>query len=348
METFWYIAVAFMLIVYVILDGFDLGAGIVHLFAAKEDQERRTILNAIGPVWDGNEVWLVAAGGTLYFAFPKVYASGFSGFYLPLIMILWLLMLRGIGIEFRSHINHPMWRSFWDGIFSFASAMLTILFGTALGNIVRGVHLNPDGYFFAPLWTTFTVGPEPGILDWYTILFGLAAFFTLAVHGANFLAMKTDGEVQANSRRISAQLMWLVLASAIVTLAATAWIQPVVWQNYVADKWGVLFPILAVGSMIGMIRYRRQDRDLAAFLCSGAFILSMGSATAFGLYPKFLISTANTQQSLTAYNTAAGNYSLSVGLIWWTFGILLACAYFVYLFYSFRGKTQLPAEGEGY
>ena len=151
MPTIWFMIVAVMVAMYVLLDGFDIGAGAVHLFIAKNDIERRTILRAIGPVWDGNEVWLLAAGGTLYFAFPLLYASSFSGFYLPLIMVLWLLMLRGIGIEFRNHIHDGMWTSAFDVIFSIASALLAIFLGAALGNVVRGVPLNADGYFFEPL-----------------------------------------------------------------------------------------------------------------------------------------------------------------------------------------------------
>lgn len=174
MEILWFCIVAFMIAMYVILDGFDLGAGILHLFVARSEEERRTVLGAIGPVWDGNEVWLVAAGGTLYFAFPLLYASSFSGFYLPLMIVLWLLMLRGLGIELRHHVDHPMWKAFWDSTFSIGSLLLAIFFGAALGNVVRGVPLNADGYFFEPLWTTFTVVPEAGILDWFTVKIGRA------------------------------------------------------------------------------------------------------------------------------------------------------------------------------
>src|SRR5579862_9163675 len=141
METFWFMIVAVMLAAYVILDGFDLGAGAIYLYAARTSQERRMILRAIGPVWDGNEVWLLAAGGTLYFAFPQLYASGFSGFYLPLMMVLWLLMLRAIGIEFRAHIENPVWQGFFDVVFCVSSALLAIFFGAALGNVIRGVPL---------------------------------------------------------------------------------------------------------------------------------------------------------------------------------------------------------------
>src|ERR1700686_3416967 len=162
MGTLWFCLVAGMITIYVLLDGFDLGAGAIHLLVAKTDEERRQILASIGPVWDGNEVWLLPAGGTLYFAFPALYASGFSGFYLPLMIVLWLLILRGISIEFRNHIDSPVWTPLWDVLFSFSSALLAIFYGAALGNVVRGVPLDADGYFFEPLWTNFRVGASPG------------------------------------------------------------------------------------------------------------------------------------------------------------------------------------------
>src|SRR6266568_848500 len=195
METLWFIIVAVMLTAYVVLDGFDLGAGVIYPFIAKTSDDRRRVLRAIGPVWDGNEVWLLAAGGTLYFAFPQLYASGFSGFYLPLMMVLWLLMLRGIGIEFRTHMEHPVWWSFFDFVFSISSLLLAIFFGAAIGNVVRGVPLNADGYFFEALWTNFRVGTYPGILDWYTVLTGVLAMVTLTVHGAHYIALKTEGSI---------------------------------------------------------------------------------------------------------------------------------------------------------
>src|SRR6202008_2554022 len=170
MESLWFAIVAFMVAAYVVLDGFDLGAGVIYLAAARTPEERRKIMRAIGTVWDGNEVWLLAAGGTLYFAFPLLYASSFSGFYLPLMMVLWLLMLRGIGIELRAHMENPVWRGFFDSVFCVSSILLCIFFGAALGNVVRGVPLAPDGYFFEPLWTNFQLGPHPGILDWYTVM----------------------------------------------------------------------------------------------------------------------------------------------------------------------------------
>src|SRR6516225_1580612 len=153
MDALWYAIVAGMLAVYVALDGFDFGAGILHRFVARTDMERRTVLAAIGSVWDGNEVWLIAAGGLLFMAFPKAYSASFSGFYLALMIVLWLLILRGVAIEFRSQQENPLWREFWDTTFAFSSALLAIVLGTALGNVVRGVPVDATGFFAIPLFT---------------------------------------------------------------------------------------------------------------------------------------------------------------------------------------------------
>src|SRR5271154_4264294 len=155
MGAIWFCLVALMIAVYVLLDGVDLGAGAIHLLVAKTDDERRQVLASIGPVWDGNEVWLLAAGGTMYFAFPSLYASGFSGFYLPLIMVLWLLIVRGASIEFRNHIRSDVWQPMLDFLFCASSLSLAVFYGAALGNVVRGVPLDATGYFFEPLWTNF-------------------------------------------------------------------------------------------------------------------------------------------------------------------------------------------------
>src|SRR5258708_776013 len=197
----WFWLVAIMITGYVVLDGFDLGAGVLHLLIGKTDQERRTVLRTIGPVWDGNEVWLIAGGGTLYFAFPWLYAASFSGFYLPLIIVLWLLIIRGIGVELRGHIDSPVWQGLFDGCFGISSILLTIFYGVALGNVIRGVPLQKDGYFFLPVWTSWRIGPEPGIVDWYTVIAGLVALVALTLHGAHYVALKTSGDARGSSRR---------------------------------------------------------------------------------------------------------------------------------------------------
>ena len=175
MGNVWFCLVALMLTVYVVLDGFDLGAGAIHLFVARTDAERRQVIRSIGPVWDGNEVWLLAAGGTLYFAFPLLYASSFSGFYLPLMMVLWLFVLRGVAVEFRSHVEGPIWTGFWDAVFWLASLLLAVFFGAALGNVVRGVPLDSPVRFIEPLWSIILIGRENGIMHSYTIVVGVKA-----------------------------------------------------------------------------------------------------------------------------------------------------------------------------
>lgn len=345
METIWFILVALMLAVYVALDGFDLGAGIIHLFVAQTDSERRLVLRSIGPVWDGNEVWLLAAGGTLYFAFPVLYASGFSGFYLPLMIVLWLLILRGVSIELRNHIANPVWQPFWDVVFALASALLAIFYGVALGNVVRGVPLDQNGWFFEALWTDFSLGPTPGILDWYTILVGLSAFVALTLHGALWVGMKTDDPVSARARHIAYGGWWGVAAFTVLLTVVTFRVQPQVLESFTARPWGVVFPVLAVAAVIAVWWYLVSHQDKRAFLASCAYLLGMLASVAFGLYPMVLPASTNPAWSLTIYNTKAGAYGLKIGLVWWMIGMALAGAYFVWTYRNFAGKVRLDDEG---
>src|SRR5262245_606374 len=226
METLWFVIVSGMLAVYVVLDGFDFGVGILHRLVAHTDDERRTALAAIGPVWDGNEVWLIAAGGVLFMAFPKVYSASFSGFYLALMIVLWLLILRGVAIESRSHQPNPLWREFWDTVFSLASTLLAIVLGTSLGNLIRGVPVDQSGFFAMPLFTDFRPGSEPGIFDWYTLLVGLFSLCILAGHGALYLAWKTTGPVHVRSQAWARRAWLTVLPLWLVVTLATVWIRP--------------------------------------------------------------------------------------------------------------------------
>jgi len=346
METLWFMIIAVMVAAYVVLDGFDLGAGAIYLGAAKTNDDRRKILRAIGPVWDGNEVWLLAAGGTLYFAFPLLYASSFSGFYLPLMMVLWLLMLRGIGIELRAHMENPVWVGFFDLIFCGSSILLAIFFGAALGNVVRGVPLRADGYFFEPLWTNFRASGDTGILDWYTVLTGVIALVTLTTHGSLYVAVKTDGELNQRTRSIALWMCPVQLILTIVGLVATCYVQPTVLDNYRQHASGYLIPVIVLGSLGVMIYAIRKEQDKIAFVGSAVYIVGMLVGAAFALYPMVLPASTNPAYSLTIYNTAAGRHGLTVGFTWWALGMILAVGYFALLFRMFRGKVRL--EGEGY
>jgi cytochrome d ubiquinol oxidase subunit II len=344
MAGLWFWIVAVMVAAYVVLDGFDLGAGAIYLFIAKTNDERRRVLRSIGPVWDGNEVWLLAAGGTLYFAFPQLYASSFSGFYLPLMVVLWLLMLRAIGIELRGHVDTKIWQDFFDVVFSLSSILLAVFFGAALGNVIRGVPLDSTGYFFEPLWTDFKLGPKTGILDWYTVLTGVVALVTLTAHGAYYVALKTDQDLGRRARGV-ALLCWpLQFFLTFSTLVATYFIRPDIMVNYENHKIGLLVPVVVVASLGVMLWANPKGKETLAFLASSLYIVFMLVGAAFALYP-VVLPARDHQFDLTIYNTAAGIHGLNVGLVWWTLGAVLAVAYFVFIYHKFRGKVQL---GEGH
>ncbi len=335
----WFWLVAVMITAYVVLDGFDLGAGVLHLLIARTDPERRTVIRTIGPVWDGNEVWLIAGGGTLYFAFPLLYASGFSGFYLPLMIVLWLLILRGIGIELRMHLESIVWRGFFDGCFAISSLLLTIFYGAALGNVIRGVPLNKEGYFFLPLWTNWRPGAEPGILDWYTVIAGVLALIALTIHGAHYVAVKTSGDLNLRARRVAAALWPALALVTLLSLWATLSVRPELLTNYRRYPFLFVIPVAVALSLAAMFLHRRRSNDKAAFLASSTYLIFMLVGAAAAVYPNLLMSTTDPRLNITIYNAAAGSYSLSFGLIWWSFGMALALGYFVFVYRMFRGKV---------
>lgn len=345
METLWFAIVAFMITAYVVLDGFDLGAGVIYLTAARTPDERKTIIRAIGPVWDGNEVWLIAAGGTLYFSFPLLYASAFSGFYLPLMMVLWLLMLRGAGIELRAHMDNPVWRGFFEFVFWGSSALLCIFFGAALGNVVRGVPLGPDQYFFEPLWTNFRVGRNNGILDWYTVITGVIALVTLTVHGSLYIATKSEGDLNERSRKTALWSWPVQLLVTVLGLVATVSIRPAVLDNYKQHAVGFVIPVLVFGSLAVMMHAIIRRAEKIAFVASAIYIIGMLSGAAFALYPVVLPASTDPAYSLTIYNAATGRHGLSVGFAWWIIGMVLTLGYFFYVYRMFRGKVGLEEEG---
>ena len=342
----WFWLVAAMLVAYVVLDGFDLGVGILHLFLARNEQERQLMLRTIGPVWDGNEVWLMASGGTLYFAFPLLYASAFSGFYLALMIVLWLLIMRGCAIELRMQIPMGVWKSFFDGLFFFSSALLAIFFGAALANVIRGVPIQADGYFFLPLWTNWQIGVEPGILDWYTVMGGVMAFVALAVHGALYLAVKTEGDLQQRAREAGRKLWVVLLLLTIMSLPASVIARTDMLNNY--RNYPVLFivPLIVLLSLLGIIYFLRKSADRNAFACSCAYLAMMLVGAAIGLYPRLLPATTGAANDITVENALSGPHTLHVGLIWWSFGMLLAVGYFIFVYRMFRGKVSL--DGGGY
>lgn len=347
MAATWYFLIAFMLMTYAVLDGFDFGVGILHLFVSKTDDERREVLGAIGPVWDGNEVWLIASGGVLLFAFPRAYSAAFSGLYLPFMMVLWLLVLRGIAIEFRSKLDHSLWRAGFDGVFAFSSTTMAFVLGVALGNIVRGVPLDETGWFHEDLFTDFrATGPHLGAIDLYTGFMGIFAACALAAHGATYLVWKTEGPVRDRSRLLARRLWPIVLGLGALLTAATAVTQPAHFAVFLVRPWLWPLSLAAIGSAIFARRALGRGQEARAFASSCAFVAGLLLATVGTLYPILLRSTVEAKYSLDAFNASSPRATLVIGLVVWTPAIALALGYFAYLYRSFRGKVR--AEDQHY
>ena len=348
MIELWYAIVALMLTTYVVLDGYDFGAGALHLIVAKTDAERRQVLAAIGPYWDGNEVWLLASGGTLLVGFPKALAAGLSGYYLAIFLLLWTLIVRGISIELRSHVEAPLWRAFWDAAFSGASALLAILFGAAFGNILRGVSIGPDGWFSLPLFTDFSGRPPVGILDTYTVFVAVFSLLALTAHGTAFLHWKTGGPVQARARRIGTVLFFIVAALWPVMTYATHAVHPELFSAIASRPLAWIAAAIALAGLAVACASIVRGRELASFLGSAAFLAGLLGATAAGLFPVLLRSVSDPRASLTAYAAANDQVGLRTALGWLAIGLPLAILYFVIVFRIHRGKVVGATGREGY
>lgn len=357
MELFWYIVLVIMLAVYVVLDGFDFGAGIIHLFFAKKEEDKKAITKAIGPFWDANEVWLIAAGGVLFFAFPTLYASSFSGFYLPLIMILWLLIFRAIGLELRGQLHNPIWEAIWDKAFGISSLLLALFFGVALGNVVRGVNLGmvENGisaqeahYFFLPLWNpTFSPHAEAlGIIDWFTLMLGVIGVVALTIHGANWIIFKTNSSLNDKLKTVVFRLNIVLLILVILSLLLWHVIKPDPFHNFLETPWLWIFPILTFVGLGGLFNIKKFKKDGQGFLFSSLFLIGGLSSTVASIFPDLLPSTNTINPSLTIYNVSAENYGLSVGFNWFIVAIILVAIYLFIQYKIFKGKMDNVGYGE--
>ncbi|MHC4921841.1 MAG: cytochrome d ubiquinol oxidase subunit II [Planctomycetota bacterium] len=326
METVWFLLLGLMLATYVVLDGFDLGVGMLHLFVARSDAELKQVLCSVGPVWDGNEVWLIAAGGTMLMVFPVLYATSFSGFYLPLMIMLWLLVARALGIELRHQIHDPLWAQFWDVAFAVSSLLLVVCFGAALGNVIRGVPLNAEGVFFEPLWTDFRVGRQTGILDWYSVLVGLAAVAALGLHGALWLSARTDKAVESRAKRL---VVGFWAAAVVLPIAATVTsfqVQPQLAESLGARPWTAAFAVVALAALATVLIAHLLGRPRTAFLASAVYLYGLIGCAAAGIYP-YVLPAREPGLGLTAEAAAAPTPALIIALCWWIPGMLLVCMY---------------------
>lgn len=335
LNVVWYILFVVIIAGYLILDGFDMGVGILHPFVAKTDEERRISLNSIGPIWDGNEVWLVLGGGALFAAFPLVYASLFSGFYIAMLLVLLVLILRTVAIEFRSKRERPRWRSAWDMVFFASSLGIALLLGVAFGNIMAGVPLDQSENIRTSLLE---------LLSPFALLVGVTTVFMLAMHGGIYLTMKTEGDLQARVRLWIPRLMVVFFVLNTIVVFATIFTQEAIADRYREEIWPVILPALALLALAISAISLRRGRDFVAFIASSAMIALLLLSAAAGLYPNLLISTIDPAYNLTIFNAASESNTLTVMLVIAVIGMPFVLAYTSGVYYIFRGKVKLTPQ----
>lgn len=335
LQTTWFVLYVFIISGYVILDGFDLGVGMLSPFVARNDHDRRILLNAIGPVWDGNEVWLVLGGGALFAAFPLVYASLFSGFYLAMMLVLLVLIMRTVAIEFRSKRPEAWWRSLWDWTFTISSFGITLLLGVALGNVIRGVALDQQGNMSVDLID---------LLNPYSLAIGLVAVSMLCLHGAIFLTQKTEGALLESIRSLVPRLLvtFFILMTGLITWTLLRDEQ--FTQNFKDRPWTAIFPVLALVAIASSWFFVRRGAYLSAFLASATMIALLLGAVASGTYPVMLRSTIDSAYDLTVQNASAADETLMVMFIIALIGMPFVLLYTAGVYYFFRGRVVLDDE----
>ena len=332
LHTAWFIVLVTLVAGYAVLDGFDLGVGALHLLLPRGDAERTVAIETIGPVWNGNEVWLVAAGGAMFAAFPLLYASAFSGFYLPLMLVLWLLVFRGLGIEFRHQVDHLMWRQAWDVAFTLASALLAFILGVAFANVLRGVPLDDGGRFEG----TFGL-----VLNPFSLTGGALGLLTLAMHGSAWLAFKTTGELRVRAQRTTDRL-WASVVFVLLSMTTGSFrVRPNFIANF--ERWPVLLalPLVTLAALVTIRWTRGTSRDGLRFAATSAFIVGVLASAAAGLYPRLLPTPDGARfLGLDIYNAAAPDASLRTALWLYGLGLALVSAYLVRSYRTWSGRVS--------
>ena len=334
LEGLWYGLFVAVIAAYLVLDGFDLGVGMLHPFVARTDDERRISLNSIGPIWDGNEVWLVVGGGVLFGAFPVVYASLFSGFYLALMLVLLFLILRTVSIEFRSKRTSPRWRATWDAFFALSSFALAVLLGVAFGNVITGVPLNEHGQVHASLID---------LLKPFPVWVGLTTVAMLLMHGSLYLRLKTDDPIEARVTRWSPRFIAAFAVMGVVTVVWTYLDDHGLSANY-DNIWPLIFPVGAALAFITLVVSLRRGHEVRAFFASSVTLAMVLASVATGLFPNMLKSTIDPSYSMTISNASAANETLTVMLVVAIIGLPFVLTYTAGVQYLFRGKVRLGSD----
>lgn len=333
LNTIWFMLVGILLTGYAILDGFDLGIGALHLFT-KTDDERRIMINAIGPVWDGNEVWLVTGGGALFAAFPKTYATVFSGFYMAFMIFLFGLIFRAVAIEFRSKQPMKWWRKFWDISFSISSIISSFILGVALGNIILGIPLNEHNDYIGSFWQ---------LLHPYPVLVGITTVSLFMMHGAIYGVLKTEGELHDKIRGwVNNSIIFFVLCYVATTMITLTYL-PHMIQYFKLYPYLFILPILNMLAIANIPREVIHGRDFNAFLSSCAAMAALMAIFGIGIFPNMVLSNPFPEYSLTIYNAASSAKTLKIMLTIAMMGVPLVIAYTVSIYWIFRGKVKLDS-----
>ncbi len=332
LAAIWYLVIGFAIIAYAVLDGFDLGVGALHLFA-RTDAQRRVFLNSIGPVWDGNEVWIVVVMGGVFAGFPNAYATVFSGFYTLLMFLIAGLIFRAVAIEFRSKGESPTWRSFWDVVFSLASVLVAFVIGTILGNMVEGVPLDEHQDY---------IGTFADLLGPYSVIIGLTTCALFAMHGAIYLTMKTEGEAHEIVRRWILPAIGVFIFWYIVTTIATLIYMPHMTQRMLDRPYLLIFPLLSLFAILNIPYQVRKGNNGWAFIFSSLSIALLLVLFGLGTFPTIVQSPLQPEtRSLTIYNAASSPKTLSILLTVVAIGVPLILAYGAWVYRIFRGKVKI-------
>ena len=331
LNIIWFGILGVLLAGYAILDGFDLGVGIMHLFV-KDDNERRLLMNSIGPLWDGNEVWLVTFGGALFATMPHAYATAFSGFYLAFMLLLCALIFRAVSMEFRSKSENITWRKLWDVSFFLASFLATFLFGVAVGNSILGMPIGADKEF---------AGTFFGLLTPYPLLVGILAVALFAMHGSIYLYLKTSGELQIKIKRWMWTTFWVFLGCYVLTSVVTLIKIPAVTKNFETMPLAWIAVVLNILAIANIPRAIYKEKPIYAFFSScmtiGALVFLFGMA----LFPNLIVSSISPEYSLTIYNAASSQKTLGIALTIAIIGMPIVLTYTAIVYWVFRGKVEL-------
>jgi cytochrome d ubiquinol oxidase subunit II len=332
LEFSWFTIFVVLLIGYAILDGFDLGVGMLHLFAQK-DEERRTMLNSIGPVWDGNEVWLVTAGGALFAGFPDIYATMLSAFYIPVMTLLFGLIFRAVAIEFRSKKKMMWWRWTWDTLFFLGSILIALMLGIVIGNLIRGIPLDVNKEFTGSIETIFNP---------YAFLVGLLTISLFAMHGSIYILMKTEGEFHDKMRtRMNPCIIFFIIMYAVTTMATLIYMPHMI--EALRDR--PIFFVVAIANILFVANIPREiyhERDHRAFISSCLNIICLLVLYGIGTYPNVVRATNDPDHlSLTIYNSASSPKTLRILFLFALIGMPLVISYTIAIYYIFRGKVKM-------